>query len=230
MIRNAFAAIVAGFVMVTTLSGAHAQQSLKLGIGVTSDFLAAYMALDQGLFRDQIVPVELKTRKGVEQFALDEHVRKGATIADMQKLKAVFKKDGTVTAANSSSISDGAAALVLLSAASVFAQAAPASTLVTATKPATAPRKTVETPAAAASSRTSGVDKERVTARVVGEFRGWSGGTYFPLDNGQVWRQVGAESNELPPRRDAVVEIYPSGNGYWRLRFEGAWITVRRLQ
>lgn len=93
-----------------------------------------------------------------------------------------------------------------------------------------AARKPIDTPAAAASSRTSGVDKERITARVVGEFRGWSGGTYFPLDNGQVWRQIGAETNELPPRRDAVVEIYPSGSGYWRLRYDGAWITVRRLQ
>ena len=127
-------------------------------------------------------------------------------------------------------IASGKAATAAAPLAAVPAQVAPASTPVIASKPATAPRKTVETPAAAASSRTSGVDKERVTARVVGEFRGWSGGTYFPLDNGQVWRQVGSESNELSPRRDAVVEIYPSGNGYWRLRFDGAWITVRRLQ
>src|SRR5262245_11701429 len=54
-------------------------------------------ALDQGYFKDQIVPVELKTRKGVEQFATDEHVRKGLKAEDLQKLKAVFKKDGTVT-------------------------------------------------------------------------------------------------------------------------------------
>lgn len=67
-------------------------------------------------------------------------------------------------------------------------------------------------------------------ARVAGVFRGWSGGTYFPLTNGQVWRQVGSESHELPPREDAEVEIYPSRSGYWRLRFDGAWITVRRLQ
>ena len=74
-------------------------------------------ALDQGYFKDQIVPVELKTRKGVEQFALDEHVRKGATIADMQKLKAVFKKDGTVTAGNASDINDAGAAIVMMEAA-----------------------------------------------------------------------------------------------------------------
>ena len=73
-------------------------------------------ALDQGFFKDQIVPVELKTRKGVEQFVLDEHVRKGATIADMQKLKAVFKKDGTVTAGNASGINDAGAAIVMMEA------------------------------------------------------------------------------------------------------------------
>ena len=73
-------------------------------------------ALDQGYFKDQIVPVELKTRKGVEQFVVDEHVRKGATIADMQKLKAVFKKDGTVTAGNASGINDAGAAIVMMEA------------------------------------------------------------------------------------------------------------------
>ncbi len=70
----------------------------------------------------------------------------------------------------------------------------------------------------------------RFTARVVGPFRGWSGGTYFPLANGQVWRQVGSESNEQPLVQDAEVEIYQSKNGYWRLRYGGAWITVKRLQ
>ncbi len=72
--------------------------------------------------------------------------------------------------------------------------------------------------------------QERFTARVVGPFRGWSGGTYFPLENGQVWKQVGTESYELPVRQDAEVEIYQSRNGYWRLRYDGAWITVKRLQ
>ena len=74
-------------------------------------------ALEQGYFKSQIVPVELKTRKGVEQFALDEHVRKGAKIEDMQKLKAVFKKDGSVTAGNASGINDAGAAIVMMEAA-----------------------------------------------------------------------------------------------------------------
>ena len=71
---------------------------------------------------------------------------------------------------------------------------------------------------------------ERFTARVVGEFRGWSGGTYFPLVDGQVWRQAGTETYELPPVQNAEVEIYQSGNGYWRLKYASAWITVKRVQ
>jgi len=74
-------------------------------------------ALEQGYFKSQIVSIELKTRKGVEQFTLDEHVRKGAKIEDMQKLKAVFKKDGTVTAGNASGINDAGAAVVMMEAA-----------------------------------------------------------------------------------------------------------------
>jgi len=72
--------------------------------------------------------------------------------------------------------------------------------------------------------------RERFTARVVGPFRGWRGRTYFPLDNGQVWQQVGTETNELSPVENAGVEIYKSGSGYWRLTYGGAWITVKRLQ
>ena len=71
---------------------------------------------------------------------------------------------------------------------------------------------------------------ERFTAHVVGEFRGWSGGTYFPLTDGQVWRQAGTETYELPPAQNAEVEIYQSSNGYWRLKYADAWITVKRVQ
>ena len=77
-------------------------------------------ALEKGLFRDQIVPVEIKSRKGTETFVLDEHVRKGAKIEDLQKLRPAFKKDGTVTAANASGLNDAAAAIVMVE--SKFAQ------------------------------------------------------------------------------------------------------------
>jgi acetyl-CoA C-acetyltransferase len=76
----------------------------------------AAAAIDSGYFKSQITPVELKTKKGPEFFTTDEHVRKGASLADMAKLKAVFKKDGTVTAGNASGLNDAAAAVVLMEA------------------------------------------------------------------------------------------------------------------
>jgi acetyl-CoA C-acetyltransferase len=74
----------------------------------------AARAMENGYFKSQIVPIELKTKKGVEQFTTDEHVRKDVKPEDMAKLKAVFKKDGTVTAANASGINDAGAAIVLM--------------------------------------------------------------------------------------------------------------------
>ena len=74
----------------------------------------AAKAIENGYFKNQIVAIELKTRKGVEQFATDEHVRPAAKMEDLAKLKAVFKKDGTVTAGNASGINDAAAAVVLM--------------------------------------------------------------------------------------------------------------------
>ena len=76
----------------------------------------AAQALEKGLFTSQIVPVEVKSRKGVEQYATDEHVRKDVKPEDMAKLKAVFKKDGTVTAGNASGINDAGAAIVMMEA------------------------------------------------------------------------------------------------------------------
>ena len=76
----------------------------------------ASSALEKGLFKDQLVPIELKTKKGVEQFTTDEHVRKGAKLEDFAKLKAVFKKDGSVTAGNASGLNDAGAAVVLMEA------------------------------------------------------------------------------------------------------------------
>jgi len=74
----------------------------------------ASKAIENGYFKSQIVPIELKTKKGVEQFTTDEHVRKDVKAEDMAKLKAVFKKDGTVTAGNASGINDAGAAVVLM--------------------------------------------------------------------------------------------------------------------
>lgn len=74
----------------------------------------AAAAISDGRFKSQILPVELKSKKGTVVFDTDEHVRMDATIADMTKLRAVFQKDGTVTAGNASGLNDAAAAVVLM--------------------------------------------------------------------------------------------------------------------
>ena len=73
----------------------------------------AARAIGEGRFKEQILPIEVKTRKGVASFDTDEHVRSDAAAGDFSGLKPVFKKDGTVTAGNASGINDGAAAVVL---------------------------------------------------------------------------------------------------------------------
>ncbi|HUD93539.1 acetyl-CoA C-acyltransferase family protein [Sphingobium sp.] len=82
----------------------------------------ASAAIAAGYFKEQIVPVEIKTRKGVTLFDTDEHVRADASIEGMAGLRAVFKKDGTVTAGNASGINDGAGAVVLASGKAVAEQ------------------------------------------------------------------------------------------------------------
>ncbi|OFV98791.1 MAG: acetyl-CoA acetyltransferase [Acidobacteria bacterium RIFCSPLOWO2_02_FULL_61_28] len=77
--------------------------------------LRAEAATREGRFRDEMIPVEVKTKKGTQQFDADEHIRFGSTLEGMAKLPSVFSKTGTVTAGNSSGITDGAAATVLVS-------------------------------------------------------------------------------------------------------------------
>ncbi|MBV8704564.1 MAG: acetyl-CoA C-acyltransferase family protein [Acetobacteraceae bacterium] len=74
----------------------------------------AARAIQEGRFKEQIIPIRLKTRKGETVFDTDEHVRADASAEDLGKLRAVFRKDGTVTAGNASGINDGAAAVVLM--------------------------------------------------------------------------------------------------------------------
>ncbi len=85
----------------------------------------AERATQAGYFKDQIVPVMLKGRKGEVAYATDEHFRPGATLEDMAKLKPVFaKENGTVTAGNASGINDAAAAVVLMEAQTAKARGA----------------------------------------------------------------------------------------------------------
>ena len=73
----------------------------------------AAVATTEGRFKDQIVPVVLKTRKGESRFDTDEHVKPGTSLESLAKLRPAFKKDGSVTAGNASGINDGAAFFVL---------------------------------------------------------------------------------------------------------------------
>jgi acetyl-CoA C-acetyltransferase len=75
----------------------------------------AALATEEGRFKEQILPVELKTRKGTTIFDRDEHVRTDVSAEGMASLRPAFRKEGSVTAGNSSGINDGAAAVVLTS-------------------------------------------------------------------------------------------------------------------
>ena len=76
----------------------------------------ACAAIKSGAFKEEIVPVTIKTKKGEVVFDTDEFPREGTTMEGLSKLKPAFKKDGTVTAGNASGINDGGAAFVIMSA------------------------------------------------------------------------------------------------------------------
>ncbi|MBN3786702.1 beta-ketothiolase BktB [Burkholderia sp. Ac-20353] len=83
----------------------------------------AARAIAEGRFKDQILPIAIRTRKGEVQFDTDEHVRSDASADDFTKLKPVFvKENGTVTAGNASGINDAAAAVLMMSADAARAQ------------------------------------------------------------------------------------------------------------
>ena len=81
-------------------------------LSVTSHQRAS-RAIAEGRFKEQILPIEIKTRKGVTIFDTDEHPRADTTMETLGAMRPAFKTDGTVTAGNASGINDGAAAVVL---------------------------------------------------------------------------------------------------------------------
>jgi acetyl-CoA C-acetyltransferase len=89
------------------------QQQDELAVGSQNKAEAAQKA---GKFKDEIVPVTVKTRKGDVVVDTDEYPRHGATLEGMAKLRPAFDKEGTVTAGNASGINDGAAVVVLMKA------------------------------------------------------------------------------------------------------------------
>ncbi|MGN6457350.1 MAG: acetyl-CoA C-acyltransferase family protein [Achromobacter mucicolens] len=124
-------------VMLDMMTGALSDPFGKMHMGVTAENVAAKFginrqdqdalaaeshrraaaAIDAGHFRDQIVPVKIKSRKGEIVFDTDEHVRRDVTADSLAGLKPVFQtENGTVTAGNASGLNDGAGALVLMNA------------------------------------------------------------------------------------------------------------------
>ncbi len=124
-------------VMVDMMTGALSDPFGRMHMGVTAENVAARFGISRadqdalavashhraaaaiaaGHFKDQILPVTLKTRKGEVVFDTDEHVRGDVTLEGLGKLKPVFQREnGTVTAGNASGLNDGAAALVLMQA------------------------------------------------------------------------------------------------------------------
>ena len=87
-------------------------------LAVTSHQRAA-RAQAEGRFKEQILPIEIKTRKGTVLFDADEHVKGDTNLETLAAMKAAFKKDGKVTAGNASGINDGAAAVVMATRAAV---------------------------------------------------------------------------------------------------------------
>jgi len=78
--------------------------------------LKAEAAVKEGRFRDEILPVEIPSKKGVTVFDTDEYPKHGSTIEALASLRPAFNKEGTVTAGNASGINDGAAAVIMMSA------------------------------------------------------------------------------------------------------------------
>lgn len=75
----------------------------------------AVKAIQEGIFNEEIAPVEIVTKKATTIFDTDEHPRSDATLENLAKLRPAFKQDGTVTAGNASSLNDGASALIMMS-------------------------------------------------------------------------------------------------------------------
>jgi acetyl-CoA C-acetyltransferase len=122
--------------LVDAVVGALTDPFNKIHMGVTAENLAeshgisreaqdefalesqsrARAAVDAGRFDDEIVPVEIKTRKETIEFKVDEHIRRDASLEAFAKLKPAFDKNGTVTAGNASGVNDAGAAVIVMSA------------------------------------------------------------------------------------------------------------------
>ena len=119
MYRDGFSDPLSGLLMGQTAEKLARQYEISRGEQdefALSSQQKAEAAIASGRFNDEVMSLEISGKKGeTTSFAKDEHCRAGTTLADLAKLQPVFYKDGTVTAGNSSGITDGAAAVVVLS-------------------------------------------------------------------------------------------------------------------
>ena len=119
MYRDGFSDPLSGLLMGQTAEKLARQYEISRGEQdefALSSQQKAEAAIASGRFNDEVMSLEITGKKGeTTSFAKDEHCRAGTTLADLAKLAPVFYKDGTVTAGNSSGITDGAAAVVVLS-------------------------------------------------------------------------------------------------------------------
>lgn len=119
MYRDGFSDPLSGLLMGQTAEKLARQYEISRGEQdefALSSQQKAEAAIASGRFNDEVMSLEISGKKGeTTSFVKDEHCRAGTTLADLAKLSPVFYKDGTVTAGNSSGITDGAAAVVVLS-------------------------------------------------------------------------------------------------------------------
>ena len=141
-----------------------------------------------GKFKDEIAPVTVKTRKGETVVSEDEYIREGAKLEDAAKLRPAFDKEGTVTAGNASGINDGAAAVVLMTAAE-------------------AKKRKLKPLARIASWATAGVDPKIMgsgpipASRKALEKAGWKVSDLDLIEANEAFARTGARGEQGPRRR-----------------------------
>ncbi len=178
----------------------------------------AQNAIENGYFKGQIVPIELKSRKGTTVFEQDEHVRFNASLDDMAKLRPVFKREGgTVTAGNASGINDGAAAVVLMSEEAMEAQGAkPRAKLLKYAYAGVEPKYMGIGPVPAVQNLLDGTDY------AVHDIDVWEVNEAFAAQAIAVARDLGLPDDRLNPNGSGIALGHPIGA-------TGAIITVKAI-
>ncbi len=177
----------------------------------------AQRAIEENRFDGQILPIELKTRKGVTVFDQDEHVRFDCTADSMAKLRPAFKKDGTVTAGNASGINDAAAALVLMEKSAAEAKGLkPLAKLVAYSMAAVDPAIMGIGPAPAVRQllEKTGVAKDDIDI--------WEANEAFAAQALSVTKELGLDPEKVNPNGSGISLGHPVGA-------TGALITVKAL-